>query len=103
MNELNIISAKYSTPDNESITAVIDGETLSVPLDPANRHYAGILAWVEEGNTIADADPLPEPSYLELRQAEYGTPEQQMEFITENGLEAWQAKVAEIKAKYPKP
>jgi len=26
----------------------------------------------------------------------------QIEFITENGLDAWQAKVAEIKARHPK-
>lgn len=32
----------------------------------------------------------------------YGKPEDQLEFITENGLEAWQAKVAEIKAQNPK-
>jgi len=36
------------------------------------------------------------------REREYGLPAQQIEFITENGLEAWQAKVAEIKARYPK-
>ena len=32
----------------------------------------------------------------------YGELEDQIEFITENGLEAWQARVAEIKALYPK-
>lgn len=37
------------------------------------------------------------------RLAEYGTPEAQIEFITEQGLEAWQANVAEIKATHPKP
>jgi len=37
------------------------------------------------------------------RVVEYGTAEQQIEYITENGLEAWQTKVTEIKAKYPKP
>jgi len=32
-------------------------ETLSIPLDPANRHYAEILRQVkEEGLTIKDAD-----------------------------------------------
>ena len=36
------------------------------------------------------------------RISEYGSTETQIEFITENGLEAWQAKVAEIKVKYPK-
>ena len=36
------------------------------------------------------------------RLSEYGSPESQIEFITENGLEAWQANVAEIKARHPK-
>ena len=36
------------------------------------------------------------------RQKEYGTPEQMIEYITENGLDAWQTKVQEIKTKYPK-
>jgi len=43
-----------------------------------------------------------EISWLEHRIEAYGRVEHQLEFITENGLEAWQAKVAEIKAKYPK-
>ena len=34
----------------------IDGLVSSVPLDPANRHYQAILEWVEDGNTIEDAD-----------------------------------------------
>ena len=29
----------------------------SVPLDPANRHYAAILEWIKiDGNTIEEAD-----------------------------------------------
>ena len=40
-----------------SITAVIDGMTMSVPLDPMNRHYAEILKQVAAGTlTIEDAD-----------------------------------------------
>ena len=42
------------------------------------------------------------PEYQRNRLAEYGLLEEQIEFITENGLEAWQARVAEIKKKYPK-
>jgi len=44
-----------------------------------------------------------ELTYEENRLEAYGNPHDQIEFITENGLEAWQAKVAEIKALYPKP
>ena len=61
MNEMNITSAVYSvspmTGENSSITATIDGITLSVPLDPANRHYAEIMRQVEAGTlTIEDAE-----------------------------------------------
>ena len=58
-NEMNISSAQYfqTYEQNVSITIVIDGETMSVPLDPANRHYAEILRQVAAGDlTIADAD-----------------------------------------------
>ena len=46
--------------------------------------------------------PKPKPTYAELREAEYGTVQEQIEFITENGLVAWKARVAEIKARHPK-
>lgn len=36
------------------------------------------------------------------RREAYGSLESQIEFITENGLEAWQSKVAEIKTQFPK-
>ena len=55
-----ITSAQYyrenMTGENSCINAVIDGETMSVPLDPDNRHYQAIQQWVAEGNTIEDAD-----------------------------------------------
>ena len=41
---------------NVSITATIDGIEMSVPLNPANRHYQAIQEWVAEGNTIAEAE-----------------------------------------------
>ena len=61
MENMNIESAQYQ---NKSITgkqiavkAVIDGVTMSVPLDPANRHYAEILRQVEAGTlVIAEAE-----------------------------------------------
>ena len=61
MDEINITSARYhKTPDlneNTSIRATIDGQEMSVPLDPANRHYAEILKQVAAGTlTIQDAD-----------------------------------------------
>jgi hypothetical protein len=59
MNEMNIKSAVYSVDrdgNTSTITATIDGITMSVPLDPANRHYAEILRQVEAGTlTIEEA------------------------------------------------
>jgi len=56
MNKMNITTAQYivnvQTNENTGITAVIDGVTMSVPLDPANRHYAEILRQVEAGTLV---------------------------------------------------
>jgi hypothetical protein len=60
---MNIQNATYKAPDGENvcINATIDGVSMSVPLDPDNRHYKEILRQVEEGTlTIADADPVGE-------------------------------------------
>lgn len=64
---MNITSAQYiaeelivndalQNGDNISIKATIDGIEMVVPLNTANRHYAAILEWVADGNTIQDAD-----------------------------------------------
>lgn len=57
---------------------------------------------------IAPVDPNEEfvddrPAYLIARMEAYGPASSQIEYITENGLEAWQAHVDEIKAANPKP
>ena len=51
---MNITSAQYVSfaSANCGIIAIIDGVQLSVPLDPANRHYAAILKAVEEGTLV---------------------------------------------------
>jgi len=55
-----ITSAKYTSfngVSNDGIKATIDGIEMSVPLDPANRHYAEIMRQVEAGElTIAEAE-----------------------------------------------
>jgi hypothetical protein len=57
---MNIENAKYVADfngNNCSVNATIDGVTVSVPLDPANRHYAEIMRQVAAGElTIEDAD-----------------------------------------------
>ena len=58
---MEIENAKYIlNPDgktNGTVSAVIDGVSMSVPMVIGNRHYDEILKQVEEGKlTIADAD-----------------------------------------------
>jgi len=57
---MEITSAIRIAPLNygsDSIVATIDGIQMSVPLDPANRHYAAIMEMVDAGElTIAEAD-----------------------------------------------
>ena len=59
MERLHIASPLYVVkfaPDGteayRSIKATIDGITMSVPLDPANRHYAEIMRQVNEGTLV---------------------------------------------------
>ena len=57
---MDITSAQYEVGidgNNCSVRATIDGITVSVPLDPSNRHYAEIMRQVEAGTlTIQDAE-----------------------------------------------
>jgi hypothetical protein len=63
MEQMNITMARYQADPDTNETACIcieldgNGVMLSVPLDPANRHYAEISKQVAAGTlTIADAD-----------------------------------------------
>jgi hypothetical protein len=64
---MNITSAQYITNpmsgETACINAVIDGIAMSVPLDPANRHYAEIMRQVDAGDLVIQEaegnEPLP--------------------------------------------
>jgi hypothetical protein len=58
---MNIESAQYIRDvdgTNIAVSAVIDGETLSIPLNiEGNRHWVALQEWAEkDGNEIAEAD-----------------------------------------------
>ena len=59
-NSMNITTAQYNADrdgNNSGIQATIGGQEMSVPLNPANRHYAEILKQVAAGTlTIQEAD-----------------------------------------------
>ena len=55
---MNITNAQYyrilvdkDTYENTGVKATIDGQEMSVPLDPANRHYQAILEWARKMET----------------------------------------------------
>ncbi|WP_119167118.1 hypothetical protein [Algihabitans albus] len=50
------ITARYADPEGTLIVAEIDGKTLHVPIDQANRHYARIIG---ESVEIAAYEPPP--------------------------------------------
>ena len=58
MLTMNITSARYIklNGENNIIEVVIDGISMCVPLEPDNAHYKEIQEWVEEGNTIEEAE-----------------------------------------------
>ena len=66
---------------------------------PTNVGGAWTQVWDLTPKTAEELDAKVRSNRL----AEYGSAESQIEFITENGLEAWQTNVAEIKARNPKP
>ena len=61
MEQVNITSVKYYADmgENVSIQATIDGIEMSVPLDPANRHYAEIMRQVEAGELVIQPADVP--------------------------------------------
>ena len=58
--------------------------------------------WTQTWGQVAKSAEELSIDAVNARSNEYGLPADQIEFITENGLDAWQAKVAEIKARHPK-
>ena len=70
---------------------LLDSEYMSMEGDPVLEGDV----WVQQWNSIYTG-------WQEARMFAYGPPHDQIEFITENGLEAWRTKVAEIKAQHPK-
>ena len=70
MNENIITNAIYlldiETRRNSGIKAIVDGIQMSIPLDPANRHYAEIMRQVEAG-TLVIQPPDYTPADVQLR------------------------------------
>jgi hypothetical protein len=93
----------YKLNQSPSITRLSDGA--SIPADRANTDYANYLVWLDEGNTPLPADPLPEPTYQELRAAAYPPASMYLDGIVKSSAEQVQEYIdlcLAVKEKYPK-
>ena len=91
--------------NSTQITRLADGA--SIPNDPSNSDYAAYLEWVEEGNTPEAADVPPDPTYKELRAAEYNLKSTGEQFgmqydDAKNSTTTWVDWQTEIKARITK-
>ena len=79
--------------DGDGVVYIAEWNATDKP-KPTDEQLDALSSQAEtlENNAIAVAN----------RQKEYGSIAEQIEYITENGLDAWQSKVQEIKTKYPK-
>ena len=108
-----IATVRYA--DNSWAELVLSSAMTEADLDDLALQFAPKTGVAPSFATVgftstASAKPEPveevaddRPTWLLKRQEAYGAVEEQIEFITENGLEAWQAKVAQIKTDNPKP
>ena len=90
----------YKLTNTTTIIRIADKS--SIPNDPANTDYAAYLEWVEEGNTPEATDVSPDPTYKELRAAEYPSVVDQLDKIYHTGIDGWKTDIKVVKDKYPK-
>ena len=75
----------------------------SIPVDPANSDYQQFIQDVaEQGYDIVEGPDVVQPSYADLRRADYPPIEDQLDKIYHSGVNAWKAQIKEIKERHPK-
>ena len=88
------------------ISLVKDGINFLIPVNPENRDYQQFIRDVaEQGIEIVEGPDVVQPSYVELRRAEYPSREDQfdMQFHDQvNGTTIWKDTIQAIKDKHPK-
>lgn len=63
---MTITSKKYTSPEQTTIEAVFDGETMFVPNDPANRHYQLIQEDIANGGDPIALYVAPAPTNADV-------------------------------------
>ena len=79
------------------------GSQISFLVDPANSDYQQFIKDVaEQGYDIVEGPDVVQPSYADLRRADYPSIEDQLDKIYHSGVAAWKKEIKAIKDKYPK-
>jgi len=109
--EDGIATVRY--PNGAWAELVLSSDMTEVDLDDLAHQYAPKIGVAPDFAVAgfkstasakpSDLTPVEPESWLAARLAAYGTVANQLEYITENGLDKWQEQVAKIKADNPKP
>ena len=115
IEEINNGIATLRYADNSWAELVLSADMTQEDLDDLALQFAPKVGVAPDFATVgftSTASAKPEPiveevvddraAWLISREVAYGSLANQVEYITENGLSAWQTKVAEIKAANPK-
>lgn len=82
----------------------IQKDNMSIPRSTGNRHYNQFIEDIALGNDTVEGPDIREPSYVELRQAEYPSMAEQLDmqyWDGVNGTSTWADAIQAIKDKYP--
>lgn len=93
----------YKIAANNDIIRISDGAT--IPKAPGNRDYNQLVANIQEhGTGIVEGADVIEPDYIALRTGSdgYASIGDQLDVLTQEGIEAFQALNNAVKEKYPK-
>ena len=109
--ENGVATLRY--PDNSWAEIVLSSDMTEADLDDLALQYAPKTgtkpSFLSAGETrTATAKTIETPTddradYIKAREEAYGTYAEQLEYITEQGLYAWQVNVSKIKSDNPKP
>lgn len=98
MSQYKITNDSYT---GEGSTIIFGG--LNIPKDPANKDYQQFIQDVaEQGYDIVEGPDVVQPSYADLRRADYPPIEDQLDKIYHGGIECWKEQIKEIKDRHPK-
>ena len=92
----------YKIVEFEGNFEIHDGPK-SIPVSEENKDYLQFIQDVAEyGYDIVEGPDVIQPSYADLRRADYPSIEDQLDKIYHSGVNAWKSQIKEIKDRHPK-